>query len=261
MQALQRRYGYTLSYPDVRNKLSEIKRKPNEDLHSLRDRVLQCVRQAEMEDEERNKLARDTFFIALKSNRKLQHCVARRDKQVPYNIEVTLALALQYEKDNGRDDTAYANTANHVTSEHSTTELTDCSETVNKLMFSKTKHIKDPDLKKIGQTQNEMMEVLKKQADVLYQAFQSQSTPTRQATGTSSAPKTSTPSSSGSKPQQKQDKKPWKPWNKNKKFDKNKSNTKPTTTVNEVEDQPEEDEAAESEAEEQSDGGDVDSQE
>ena len=260
MQALQRRYGYTLSYPDVRNKLSEIKRKPNEDLHSLRDRVLQCVRQAEMEDEERNKLARDTFFMALKNNRKLQHYVARRDKQVPYNIEVTLALALQYEKDNGRDDTAYANAANHVTSEHSTTELTDSSETVNKLMFSKTKHIKDPDLKKIGQTQNEMMEVLKKQADVLYQAFQSQSTPTRQSTGTSSAPKTSTPSSGG-KTQQKQDKKPWKPWNKNKKFDKNKSNTKPTTTVNEVEDQPEEDEAAESEAEEQSDGGDVESQE
>ena len=146
-------------------------------------------------------------------------------------------------------------------SELSVSSVVLCSETVNKLMFSKTKHFKDPDLKKIGQTQNEMMEVLKKQADVLYQAFQSQSTPTRQATGTSSAPKTSTPSSSGSKPQQKQDKKPWKPWNKNKKFDKNKSNTKPTTTVNEVEDQPEEDEAAESEAEEQSDGGDVESQE
>ena len=54
-----------------------------------------------MEDEERNKLARDTFFMALKNNRKLQHYAARRDKQVPYNIEVTLALALQYEKDNG----------------------------------------------------------------------------------------------------------------------------------------------------------------
>ena len=78
----------------------------------------------------------------------MQHYVAMRDKQVPYNIEVTLALALQYEKDNGRDETTYANTANHVTYKHSTTEFTDSFETVNKLMFSKTKHIKDPDLKK-----------------------------------------------------------------------------------------------------------------
>ena len=253
LSALEFRYGANQSIPDVQNQLMEIKRKPNEDLYSLYDRIMSTVRKADLPEWKRGQLAREHFFLALRSNRKQQHFVARNDHVQPPNIDVTLALALQWEMDNGRETASSGASVRQVeeTTETECSEDTDLSEQINKLTFHKTKHIKDPDLRKFGQQQNEILELIKKQQQLLHQAFlpSSGATSSRSSTRTSTSssakpPSTATSGRSKSTSSAQSSKKPWQSWNKKKGTGKPHSG-KPTNKINECDDEAVEDEPAE----------------
>ena len=255
LHILDVRFGYNLSLADVANKLAELKRKSGETLHDLYDRVLNTVRCADMPEEERAQKARDTFFHALRTNRELQHYVGRNDTHRPPNIELTMALAVQYELDHGKsesrekvrqiDDTPASNDEEGAQSS---------PERVNQLMFTNLSSLKDATLKKLGKQQNEMVELFKKQKSLLEKHLErpSSSNSSRRSDRSSSVKSSTTTSSSKPRSTSRSvTKKTGKPWvNKKKKF--NKSN-KPKTTVNEIDAQPEEDgeEEAEPSGEEQ----------
>ena len=208
-----------------------------------------------MPEEERAQKARDTFFHALRTNRELQHYVGRNDTHRPPNIELTMALAVQYELDHGKsesrekvrqiDDTPASNDEEGAQSS---------PERVNQLMFTNLSSLKDATLKKLGKQQNEMVELFKKQKSLLEKHLErpSSSNSSRRSDRSSSVKSSTTTSSSKPRSTSRSvTKKTGKPWvNKKKKF--NKSN-KPKTTVNEIDAQPEEDgeEEAEPSGEEQ----------
>ena len=168
LHVLETRFGINMSRTDVLNKLAEIKRKPGEELHSLHDRVMSLARRADLGEGKRRQVTRNAFFTALRSNRELQHWVGKRDNGDDPNIDVTLALALQYEMDHGREETSVkqvtCTTDGDSDAESTTTEV---SEQVNKLSFTSMRDVKDPVLKKMGQTQNDIIELLKKQSELL----------------------------------------------------------------------------------------------
>ena len=225
LSALEFRYGANQSIPDVQNQLMEIRRKPHEDLFSLYDRIMSTVRKADLPEWKRGQLAREHFFLALRTNRKQQHFVARNDHVQPPNIDVTLALALQWEMDNGRDTASSGASIQQTgdTTETEGSEDTEISEQINKLTFHKTKHIKDPDLRKFGQQQNQILELIKKQQQLLHQSFMKFSGPrsscssTRTSTSSSAKPpSTATSECSKSTSSATSTKKTWQSWNKKK---------------------------------------------
>ena len=155
--------------------------------------------------------------------------------------------------DNGRETASSGASVRQVeeTTETECSEDTDLSEQINKLTFHKTKHIKDPDLRKFGQQQNEILELIKKQQQLLHQAFlpSSGATSSRSSTRTSTSssakpPSTATSGRSKSTSSAQSSKKPWQSWNKKKGTGKPHSG-KPTNKINECDDEAVEDEPAE----------------
>ena len=251
---LDHRYGMHLSQADVMNQLREIKRKPRETLHTLYDRVKALVRKADMPEDQRAYRAREAFFGALQTNRKLQHYVGRYDNAHPPNIDLTLALAIKYEFDHGCDTSTTSSVHNvEVDQTSQCSESEPHTDTVNQLMFQNLSTAKDPLLKKIGKTQNEMIEMYKEQHKLLSKHLEMTAKLTSGSSGKSHGGSTSSKyhsnksSSSGSKQYNNKSSssnsgnKSTKPWNKNKFNKSNKSGDKRPhrERVNECNDQPE----------------------
>ena len=246
LHLLDARFGYNLSLADVANKLAEMKRKSGESLHDLADRVLNTVRCADMPEDERTQKARDTFFHALRTNRELQHYVGRNDTHRPHNIELTLALAIQYELDHGKGTSEHRSNVRQVDDSvvSEGEEEEDLStDKVNQLMFTNLSAIKEPTLKKIGKQQNEMVELFKKQQSLLEKHLNKPSSnSSRTSQRSTSSYRSSASSTSSNKPRpsfKPNGKKTGKPF-----FNKKKTtgkSFKPKTTVNEVDAQPEDD--------------------
>ena len=244
LHVLDSRYGYNLSVADVCNKLTEIRRKPKEDLHSLYDRVMNTVRRADMPSPERAQKARDTFFQALQPNRRLQHYVGRNDKQNPPNIDLTLALAIQHELEYGRDPSPPSTRVRQVNDTDQPDDTGDATQ-VNQLTFTSLAGAKDPVVKKLGKQTNELVELVKKQHELFTKHLTTNgdkfskkpSTSNKQSSsGNQSTSKNNSSSTSGNK----------KPWLKNK-GNKNYQKGNKRSKVNEVDDQPEEGECEEEE--------------
>ena len=189
LHALELRYGINMSFANVDNKLVDIRRKPGESLHSLYDRVMALARRADYTPEERASKARFAFFQALRTDPQLQHYVGRKDIAHPPSIDLTLALALQYEMDYGRQDagsTATSCNATSVRESDAPSEVSDVTD-VNKLSYTSLKTIKDPTLRQLGKQQNEIIEIFKNQTKILQDHFVDTKTaqaPPRQQNGT-----------------------------------------------------------------------------
>ena len=251
LHVLDSRYGYNLSVADVCNRLTEIRRKPKEDLHSLYDRVMNTVRRADMSSPERAQKARDTFFQALQPNRRLQHYVGRNDRQNPPNIDLTLALAIQHELEYGRDPSPPSTRVRQVNDAEQPDDSGEATQ-VNQLSFTSLAGTKDPVVKKLGKQTNELVELVKKQNELFTKhlttsndkfAKKSSTSNKQSSSNYQSGSKSNSSSTSGNK----------KPWLKNK-GNKNYQKGNKRSKVNEVDDQPEEgecEEEQESGAEEQ----------
>jgi hypothetical protein len=166
LNALELRYGVNMSYATVDNKLVDIRRKPGESLHDLYDRVTSLARRADYSARERASKERHAFFQALRTDSDLQHYVGRHDKTDPPSIDVTLALAVQYEMSYGRKDRSDSASAKQVTTS-SCADTDPPAETVNRLQYSSLKHAKDPLIRQLGMQQNEIIELLKGQHSLM----------------------------------------------------------------------------------------------
>ena len=243
LHALELRYGINLSYATVDNKLVDIRRKPGESLHSLYDRVVELARRADYSPMERAYKMRHAFFQALRTDMELQHYVGRHDKADPPSIDVTLAYALQYEMTHGRRDLSSSSSAKHVSTTDCSFADTDDSEAVHRLQFTSLKQAKDPLIKQLGMQQNELVELMKKQAKLLEQHLDQPRQADRSKTGRYS-------SATGQPSVSQRTNKDYKSTNNKKfvkkgRFDKRKPGFKPKSKVNQIEEQDEEEEQTE----------------
>jgi hypothetical protein len=184
-----------MSYATVDNKLVDIRRKSGESLHDLYDRVTALARRADYTARERAFKERNAFFQALRTDSDLQHYVGRPDKADPPSIDVTLALAMQYEMTYGRKDRTDTSSAKQVSA--TPCDDTDAtSESVNRLQFTSLKAAKDPVIRQLCMQQNEMVELMKKQ----YKLFEQHLAPDGSSAPRTSGYKKNTSSTSTPKP-------------------------------------------------------------
>ena len=251
LHALELRYGINLSYATVDNKLVDIRRKPGESLHSLYDRVVELARRADYSPMERAYKMRHAFFQALRTDMELQHFVGRHDKADPPSIDVTLAYALQYEMTHGRRDLSSSSSAKHVTTTDCSLADTDDSEAVNRLQFTSLKQAKDPLIKQLGMQQNELVELMKKQAKLLEQHLDQPRQADRSKIARSGTSTGHT--SNGQRTNKDYKSSNGKKFVKKGRFDKRKPGFKPKSRVNQIED--EEDDEQEEWEDAQADAG------
>ena len=239
LHALELRYGINLSYATVDNKLVDIRRKPGETLHSLYDRVMELARRADYTNTERAYKTRHAFFQALRTDIDLQHYVGRHDKADPPSIDVTLAYALQYEMTHGRKD-YNSSSAKQVTTTECSVNETDDSEAVNRLQFTSLKQTKDPVIRQLGMQQNELVELMKKQAKLLEEHLDQPRHADKPKTGRFGGANRTTNGNQRSNTYQKSSN--GKKFHKKGRFDKKKPGFKPRSKVNRVEDEDEDQE-------------------
>ena len=238
LHALELRYGINLSYATVDNKLVDIRSKPGESLHSLYDRVVELARRADYSPMERTYKMRHAFFQALRTNMDLQHYVGRNDKADPPSIDVTLAYALQYEMTFGRKDVSETSSARQVTTTDCSLGETDDSELVNRLQFTSLKATKDPVIRQLGMQQNELVELMKKQARLLEQHLDQPSFDRKNNARPAAARRTSNDQRGNDHKKSSSDKK----FPRKGKFQKKKPGFKPRSKVHHVGDEDEEEE-------------------
>ena len=92
------------SYSDVLTELLYMRRKAGESLHEFAHKVQQTSRQAEMREEERQRLTRQAFVIGLADYPLMRAYVEREDKTKD-SLRTAVALAVKYEKEHCMEKT------------------------------------------------------------------------------------------------------------------------------------------------------------
>jgi hypothetical protein len=172
LHQLTMRFGVNMSHPEVHNELMQLTRKPGEDLYSLADRVRNLARRAHMPGFRRQQIMRKVFFGALRTNSELQHWVDRYDNIQNPDMNLTLNLALEWERQHGTkqrsekvrnvEDSSDTTHPQSETSTNSNTEETDVS--VNKIDYISIKDLNSEDAKVIARHHNDTTRLLKKLA-------------------------------------------------------------------------------------------------
>ena len=101
MSRLVSRYGVNMTATEVENEMLKIERKSGEDLYTLADRVRSLANRANLPLERRQAIMRQTFFTALRGNPEMQHWVNMYDRSERPDINVTLDLAIEWERQHG----------------------------------------------------------------------------------------------------------------------------------------------------------------
>jgi hypothetical protein len=163
LKTLELRYGVSMSQATIDNQLAEMRRKPGESLHRLYDRVTALAQRADYSENERAFKQRYAFFQALRTDSDLQHYVGRWDKADPPNIDVTLAIAKQYEM-------SYGPKYEIVTSSGSPSPLesaTDGHGTMSQCASSTS--VPDTLVRQLGENQTAMVNMMRTQYDAFEQ--------------------------------------------------------------------------------------------
>ena len=166
MQMLVMRFGVNMTSAEVQNALLKIERKPNEDLYSLADRVRNMVARADFSLQKKKSLERHHFFTALRTNTELQHWVARYDNEEDPDIQLTLQLAVHWERQHGTqqksDKVRNINTESDSSIQQSSTETDATDTTVNNVKFIKIRDLQSEEAKTIARAHNQMVQALRK---------------------------------------------------------------------------------------------------
>ena len=168
---LVNRYGVNMTSTEVENKLLGMERKPGEDLYSLADRVRSLAYRAHFTDLKRNILMRQTFFTALRGNTEMQHFVNRYDNPDHPDINITLDLAIEWERRHGtavrnervRQVDAFSDGWSGRATSDTEDEATE-PDIINKINYVPVKEMRTDEGRKLARQNNEIVSLLRKQA-------------------------------------------------------------------------------------------------
>ena len=169
MARLVSRFGVNMTAAEVENKLLTIERKSGEDLYSLADRVRTLANRAHLPARKKQALMRQTFFTALRGNPEMQHWVNMYDDHEYPDMNITLDLAIEWERQHG---TVYKTekvrqvevSLTTATSRQSSDTGDSDSEAVNKIDYIPIKKMTSEEGRLLAKQNNEMVSLLRKQA-------------------------------------------------------------------------------------------------
>ena len=169
MARLVSRFGVNMTAAEVENKLLTIERKSEEDLYSLADRVRSLANRAHLPARKKQALMRQTFFTALRGNPEMQHWVNMYDDHEKPDMNITLDLAIEWERQHG---TVYKTenvrqvevSLTTATSRQSSDTADSDSEAVNKIGYIPIKKMTTEEGRMLAKQNNELVSLLKKQA-------------------------------------------------------------------------------------------------
>ena len=171
MARLVSRFGVNLTSTEVENKLMTIERKSGEDLYTLADRVKNLANRAHIPGQRKQAIMRQSLFGALRGNPEMQHFINRYDPPDFPNIDVTLDLAIEYERLHGttartervrRVDTSPDDRRGN--SRTGSDDERSGSESVNKISYIPLKEMTTEEGRRLAKQNNELVSLLKKQA-------------------------------------------------------------------------------------------------
>ena len=165
---------------EVENKLLTVERKSEEDLYSLADRVRSLANRAHLPARKKQALMRQTFFTALRGNPEMQHWVNIYDDHENPDMNITLDLAIEWERQHG---TVYKTenvrqvevSLTTATSRQSSDTADSDSEAVNKIGYIPIKKMTTEEGRMLAKQNNELVSLLKKQAYTVLDESQSAS--------------------------------------------------------------------------------------
>ena len=171
MARLVNRFGVTLTSTEVENKLMTIERKAGEGLYALSDRVKNLANRARIPWQRKQAIMRQSFFAALKGNHDMQHFINYYDPPENPNIDVTLDIAIEYERIHGTtvkiEKVRRVDTSPDDRSESARTGSDDERsevESVNKISYIPLKEMTTEEGRRLAKQNNELVSLLKKQA-------------------------------------------------------------------------------------------------
>ena len=171
MTRLVSRFGVNLTSTEVENKLMTIERKSGEDLYSLADRVKNLANRAHIPVARKQAIMRQSLFGALRGNQEMQHFINRYDPPDFPNIDVTLDLAIEYERLHGTtvrtERVRRVDTSPDSRSERTRTgsdEEYSGTESVNKISYIPLREMTTEEGRRLAKQNNELVSLLKKQA-------------------------------------------------------------------------------------------------
>ena len=171
MTRLVSRFGVNLTSTEVENKLMTVERKSGEGLYTLADRVKNLANRAHIPWQRKQAIMRQSFFGALRGNQEMQHFINRYDPPDFPNIDVTLDLAIEYERLHGTttktEKVRRVDTSPDTRSNYSRPDSDDersGEETVNKISYIPLKEMTTEEGRRLAKQNNELVALLKKQA-------------------------------------------------------------------------------------------------
>ena len=169
MARLVSRFGVNMTATEVENEMLKIERKSGEDLYTLADRIRTLANRASLPEERKQAIMRQTFFTALRGNREMQHWVNMYDRAHKPDINVTLDLAIEWERQHGtvyQTEKVQQLESTDETSESRLESDTSNSDvvSVNKIGYVPVKSMTTDEGRRLAKQSNDVVALLKKQA-------------------------------------------------------------------------------------------------
>ena len=169
MSRLVSRFGVNMTATEVENELVKIERKPGEDLYTLADRIRSLANRAHLPETRKQAVMRQTFFTALRGNREMQHWVNMYDRSSVPDINNTLDMAIEWERQHGTvyklDKVRQVDSSNTTTTTCRSSDTGESdSEPVNKIDYIPIKNMTTEEGRLLAKKNNELVSLMRKQA-------------------------------------------------------------------------------------------------
>ena len=169
MSRLVSRFGVNMTATEVENELVKIERKPGEDLYTLADRIRSLANRAHLPETRKQAVMRQTFFTALRGNREMQHWVNMYDRSSVPDINNTLDMAIEWERQHGTvyklDKVRQVDSSNTTTTTCRSSDTGESdSEPVNKIDYIAIKNMTTEEGRLLAKKNNELVSLMRKQA-------------------------------------------------------------------------------------------------